>query len=77
MRSVLVAVGGLGPHDGGPWRCKGLGLSPGLARGHQNLLNCTPVCAGALFYWHPGMQVMANDSGDWNVMGPIINLNIA
>ena len=31
----------LGRHVGGPWRCQGLGLGPGLARGHQNGLDCT------------------------------------
>ena len=47
---VLLAAGGsLGPHVGGPWRCQGLGLGPGLARGRQNGLDCTLARAGALF----------------------------
>ena len=51
----MAAGGGLGRHVGGPWRCQGLGLGPGLARGRQNGLDCTPVRAGALFYWDPGI----------------------
>ena len=55
-RSLLAAGGDLGRHVGGPWRCQGLGLGPGLARGRQHGLDCTPVRAGALFYWDPGIQ---------------------
>ena len=63
LRSILAAGGGLGPHVGGPWRCQGLGLGPGLARGRQNGLDCTPVRAGALFYWDPGIQGTAKVGG--------------
>ena len=49
LTSILAAVGGLGPHVGGSWRCQGLGLGPGLARGRQNGLDCTLARAGALF----------------------------
>ena len=45
--------GNLGPRVGGPWRCQGLGLDPGLTRGRQNGLDCTPARAGALFYQDP------------------------
>ena len=44
---------------GCPCRCQGLGLGPGLARGRQNGLDCTPATAGALFYQDPGIQVTA------------------
>ena len=47
-----------------PWRCQGLGLGPGLARGRQNGLDCTPVRAGALFCLDPGIQVTAQVEGD-------------
>ena len=77
MRSILAAGGGLGPHVGGPWRCQGLGLGPGLARGRQNGLDCTPVRAGALFCLDPGIQGMAKVEGDLNFLGPTINLTTA
>ena len=48
--------GGLGPHVGGPLRCQGLGLGPGVAGDRQNGLDGTPVRAGALFYQDPGIQ---------------------
>ena len=60
-----------------PWRCQGLGLDPGLARGRQNGLDCTPVLAGALFYQDPGIQVMAQVGGDLALLGPTINLTTA
>ena len=59
LRSIVAAAGGLGPHVGGPWRCQGLGLGPGLARGRQNGLHCTGARARALFYKDPGIQGMA------------------
>ena len=59
LRSILGPGDGLGPHVGGPWGCQGFGLGPGLARGRQNGLDCTPARAGALFYQDPGIQVMA------------------
>ena len=76
LRSILAAGGSLGPHVGGPWRCQGLGLGPGLARGRQNGLDCTPVRAGALFYWDPGIQVMAKVSGDLRFLGPTVYQSI-
>ena len=42
-----------------------LGLGPGLARGRQNGLDCTPVRAGALFYLDPGTQCMAQVPSGW------------
>ena len=69
--------GGLGTHVGGPWRCQGLSLTPGLARERQNGLDCTPVCAGALFYWDPGIEITAKVEGDLNVLGLTINLTTA
>ena len=77
LRSILAPGDGLGPHVGGPWRCQGLGLGPGLARGRQNGLDCTPVRAGALFYWGPGIEMTAKVEGDLNVLGPTINLTTA
>ena len=53
------------------------GLGPGLARGRQNGLDCTPVRAGALFYWDPGIQVTAKVEGDLNSLGPTINQTTA
>ena len=70
---ILAAGGGLGPHVGGPWMCQGLSLTPGLARGRQNGLDCIPVRAGALFYWDPGIQGIAQVEGDLEVLGPNIN----
>ena len=64
MRSILAAGGGLGRHVGGPWRCQGLGLGPGVARRRQNGLDGTPVWAGALFRWDPEIQVTAKVGGD-------------
>ena len=63
--------------SGGPWRCQGLGLGPGLARGRKNGLDCTPVRAGALFYQDPGIQGMAQGKGDLMLLGPTINLTTA
>ena len=77
LKSILDAGGGLGPHVGGPWRCQGLGLGPGLARGRQNGLDCTPVWAGALFYQDPGIQGTAKVEGDLILLGPTINLTTA
>ena len=54
--SILTFWSGLGPHVGGPWRCQGPGLGPGLARGRQNGLNCIPARSGARFYWDPEIQ---------------------
>ena len=68
--SILAAGGGLGPHVGGPCRCQGLGLGPGLARGCQNGLDYTPVQAGASFYQDPGIQVMAQGGGGSGCSGP-------
>ena len=73
----MAAGGSLGPHVGGPWRCQGLGLGPGLARGRQNGLDCTSVRAGAMFYWDPGIQGTAKVEGDLDVLGPTINETIA
>ena len=75
MRSILAAGGGLGPHVGGPWRCQGLGLGPGLARGRQNGLDCTGAQAGALFYQGPGIQVMAQVQGGFDASGPYYQSN--
>ena len=50
LRFILATGVGLGPRVGGPWRCQGLALGPGLARRRQNGLDGTPVGAGALFY---------------------------
>ena len=75
--SILAAGGGLGRHVGGPWRCQGLGLGPGLARGRQNGLDCTPVRAGALFYQDPGIQGTAQVGSDLTSLGPTINLTTA
>ena len=55
---------------GRPWRCQGLGLDPGVARGRQNGLDCTPARAGALFYWDPWIQVTAKVGGDLMICGP-------
>ena len=77
MRSILAAVGGLGPQVGGPWRCQGLGLGPGLARGRQNGLDCTPVRAGTLFYWDPGIKITAQGGCDLRFLGPTINQTTA
>jgi len=33
-------------------------------------LDCTPVRAGALFYWDPGIQVMAKVEGEFEASGP-------
>ena len=65
----MAAGGGLGPHVGGTWRCQGLGLGPGVARGRQNGLDRTPVWAGALFCWDPGIQVTAKVEGDLAFFG--------
>ena len=73
MRSILAAGGGLGPHVGGPWRCQGLGLDLGVARGRQNGLDCTPAPAGALFYWDPWIQVVPKVEGDLPIWGPTVN----
>ena len=56
---------------------KGLAWGPGLARGRQKGLNCTPVRAGALFYWDPGIQGTAQVGGDLMVLCPTINLTTA
>ena len=77
LRFILAAGDGLGPHGGCPWRCQGLGLGPGLAWGRQNGLDCTPVQAGALFYWDPGIQGMAKVGADLPAPGPTINLTTA
>ena len=69
MRFILAPGDGLGPHVGGPWRCQGLGLGPGPARGRQNVLDCIPVRARALFYQDPGIQVMAQVEGDLDFLG--------
>ena len=71
----MAAGGGLGRHVGGPWRCQGLGLGPGLARGRQNGLDCIPVRAGALFYWDPGIQGTAQVQGGFEVSGPYYQSN--
>ena len=71
LRSTLAAGGGLGPHVGGPWRCQGLGLGPGLTRGRQN----TPARAGALFYQDPGIQGMAQVGGGFACSGPYYQSN--
>ena len=73
LRSILAPGDGLGPHAGGPWRYQGLGLGAGLARGRQNGLDCTPVRAGALFYWDAGIQVTAQVGGGFGFLGPTIN----
>ena len=75
--AILPARGGLGPQVGGPCRCQGFGLGPGLARRRQNELDCTPVRAGALFCLDPGIQGMAQVGGDLMVPGPTITLTIA
>ena len=67
--ACLAAGGGLGRHVGGPWRCQGLGLGPGLARGRQNGLDCAPVRAGALFYWDPRTQVTTKVGGGFDASG--------
>ena len=77
LRTILAAGGGLGRHVGGPWRCQGLDLGPGVARGRQNGLDGTPVRAGALFYWDPGIQGTAKGGGDLMILGPTINLTTA
>ena len=77
MRFILAPGDGLGPHAGCPWRYQGLGLGAGLARGRQNGLDCTPVRAGALFYWDPGIQGTAKVEGDLLILGPTINLTTA
>jgi hypothetical protein len=77
LRSILSAGGGLGRHVGGPWGCQGLGLGPGLARGRQNGLDCTPVRAEALFYQDPGIQGTAQVGGDLAFVGPTINQTTA
>ena len=77
LRFILAAGGGLGPHVGGPWRCQGLGLGPGLARGRQNMLDCTPVRAGALFCLDPGIQVMAQVGGEFAASVVYYQLTIA
>ena len=61
--------GCLGPHVGGPWRCQGLGLGPRVARGRQSGLDGTPVRAGALFCWDPGIQATAKVEGDLMLLG--------
>ena len=50
LKSILAAACGLGPYIGGPLRCQGLSLGPGLGRGRQNALDCILARAGALFY---------------------------
>ena len=65
----FAAGAGLGPHVGGPCRCQGLGLGPGVARGRQNGLDGTPVRAGALFCWDPGIQATAKVGGDLTFLG--------
>ena len=77
LRSILAAGGSLGPHVGGPWRCQGLGLGPGLARGRQNELDGTPVRAGAWFYQDPGMEITAQGGADLLIWGPTINQTTA
>ena len=73
LRSILAAGGGLGRHVGGPWRCQGLGLGPGMARGRQNGLDCTPAAARALFYQEPGIEITAQVEGDLSFLGLTIN----
>ena len=70
MRFILAAGGGLGPHVGGPWRCQGLGLGPGAARGRQNWLDGTPAKAEALFCWDPGIQATAKVGGGFDALWP-------
>ena len=72
LRSILAAGGGLGPHVGGPWRCQGLGLGPGVARRRQNGLDGTPVPAGALFGWDPGIQATAKVEADLRFLAPTV-----
>ena len=43
--------------------------------GRQNGLECTPVMAGALFYWDPGVQVMAQVEGGFACSGPYYQSN--
>ena len=71
----MAAGGGLGRHVGGPWKCQGLGLGPGLARGPPNGLDCTPALAGALFYQDPGIQVTAQVGGGFGASGPYYQSN--
>ena len=75
--AIFTVWSGFGPHVGCPWRCQGLGLGPGLARGRQNELDCTPVQAGALFCLDPGIQGTAQGGGDLMIWGPTINLTTA
>ena len=77
LKSILAAAGSLEPHIGGPWRCQGVGLGPGLARGRQNGLDCIGARAGAVFYQDPGIQVMAQVGADLLIWGPTINLTTA
>ena len=56
---------------GWPWTScwRPLGLGPGLARGRQNGLDCTPARAGALFYQDPGIQGIAQGGGGFGSFG--------
>ena len=60
---------------GGPWRCQGLGLGPGLARGRKNGLDCTPARAGAWFYQEPGIQNLCQGGAGFEVSGPYYQSN--
>ena len=60
---------------GRPWGYPGHGLGPGLARGRQNGLDCTPARAGALFYQDPGIQVTTKVEGGFGTSGPYYQSN--
>ena len=60
---------------GRPWGYRGHGLGPGMARGRQNGLNCTPARAGALFYQDPGIQGTAKVGGGIVDLGPYCQPN--
>ena len=57
---------------GRPWGYPGHGLGPGLARGRQNGLDCTPARA---VYQDPGIQVMAQVGGGFACSGPYYQSN--
>ena len=73
LASILAAWDGLGPHVGGLGRYPGHGLSPGLARGPQNGLDCIEAGAGALFYQDPGIHAPVKVEGDLSLFGLTIN----